>query len=244
MKRILLALILASISLAAKEIHADYSISFGIFGEVGQAKAKLVKGEKNYTIRIDAEARGMAKSLSSDHKETHSSKGHIEDGIMVSDEYETLVTYGSKKEIKHYTIDHKNKKVTLVKQKYKRGKLVKNETKLLGYYAKDDLLTLYFNIYHLVKDKDKKADYIFKAVGAEKQKGKLEVKVPDSKGREKYIKDLGSGADWYVTAIIYQKIFSSNKGELYLAVDKEGITSKAILKDVLLYGDILATRVR
>jgi len=244
MKKILLILVMVGMGLDAREIYADYSITFGVLGEVGRAKAKLVKSSDRYTIEIAANAQGVAKSLSSDHKETHRSRGSIQNGIMVSDEYQSVVTYGSKVEKKTYTIDHKNKKVTLLKQKYKKNKLTLNETKTLGYYAKDDLLTLYFNIYSLVKEKEKKANYIFHAVGAEKQNGKVEIKVPDKQNRQKYVNDLGGGANWYVAAIIYQKIFSSNKGELYLAVDKEGITSKAILKDVLLYGDVLATRVK
>ncbi len=47
-----------------------------------------------------------------------------------------------------------------------------------------------------------------------------------------------------MTAIIYQKIFESNKGELMLAVGKDGIAQKAVLKDLIMFGDLVSERVK
>jgi len=60
---------------------------------------------------------------------------------------------------------------------------------------------------------------------------------------EKYKKELGSGLDWYATAIINQKIFASDKGKLLLRVGDDGITKQAILKDVIFFGDMVAKKV-
>jgi hypothetical protein len=68
--------------------------------------------------------------------------------------------------------------------------------------------------------------------------------VPDLKERIVYESDLGKRSAWYLTAIIHQKIFASERGELILAIDKEGITEKAVLKDVLFFGDVMAERIR
>ncbi len=44
--------------------------------------------------------------------------------------------------------------------------------------------------------------------------------------------------------IVYQKIFSSDKGELLLKIGKnDGITQKAVLKDLLLFGDVRAYKI-
>ena len=72
----------------------------------------------------------------------------------------------------------------------------------------------------------------------------MEVIIPGRDERADYEKDLGKGAAWYLTAIIHQKIFSSSKGELILSIDEAGITQKAMLKDVMMFGDILAERVQ
>ena len=59
-----------------------------------------------------------------------------------------------------------------------------------------------------------------------------------------YKKVLGTHAQWYATVIIHQKIFSSSAGHLLLAIGKDGITDKAVLKDVIFFGDIRGERIR
>jgi hypothetical protein len=59
-----------------------------------------------------------------------------------------------------------------------------------------------------------------------------------------YIETLGDDSAWYATAIIHQKIFSSQEGRLLLGVAKDGITNQAVLKDVIFFGDISGVRVK
>jgi hypothetical protein len=47
-----------------------------------------------------------------------------------------------------------------------------------------------------------------------------------------------------MTVIIHQKIFASNRGELMLAIGKDGIVEKAVLKDLVMFGDLVAKRIR
>ncbi len=244
LKSLLVGLFFAGVYAGAETIQADYKVSYGIFGQIGTAKAKLEKGKKYYTIDIHLAATGLAKVLSSGRKERHISKGHIVHGLMVSDLYQVIRTHGKTVVNKEYHVDHRHKKVHKVYEKFKDGKLVKREKSTLDFYAKDDLLTLYFNLNQAIKEKKRAATYTFKAVGAERQQGKVTVIIPPENKISWYQKELGKDAAWYATAIIHQKIFSSKEGKLLLSVGADGITNKAVLKDVIFFGDIRGVRVK
>jgi len=235
--------ILCSVS-TAQTIKANYDVSYGIFGQIGTAKALLNKDKKKYSIDIHLEATGLAKVLSGGRKERHISKGHIEHGLMVSDLYQVIKSHGDTVVNKEYWTDHKRKKVIKKYKKFKQGKLVSHKNTVLDFYAKDDLLTLYFNLDSAIKEKHKPRTYLFKAVGAEKQKGKVTVIIPQKHDLPKYLEALGDDSAWYATAIIHQKIFSSQEGRLLLGVAEDGITNQAVLKDVIFFGDIKGIRVK
>jgi len=247
MKRVLSILIsslfIFSILLQAKTIEVDYKVEFGIIGEIGVAHAKLTRDDSSYVIDIRLQSTGIAKTLSGNRRERHISKGHIENGIMVSDLYQIIKSHGSKMSDRVYTIDHNSKKVTRVDEKYKNGKIYKKRTKVMDDYSKDDLLTLYFNLSSYIKDKNTSKDYSFHAVGAEIQKGVVKIHIPNSSELPEFKKMLGSDGAWYARAIVNQKIFSSNKGELMLSIGDDGITQKAVLKDLIFFGDIRAFRI-
>jgi hypothetical protein len=229
-------------SAQAETLRAEYDVSYGVFGTIGTAKATLEKKKRTYTIDIHLAATGLAKKLSGNRKERHISKGHIVNGVMVSDEYRVIRSYRDTKVIKQYRFDHKAHRVMKIYQKYKKGKLVDEQKQPLSFYAKDDLLTLYFNLDRLLPDKRRPGTYLFKAAGAEKQQGRVSVVIPSAQKIPDYQNDLGSGAAWYATVIIHQKIFMSKEGRLQIAVGKDGITQTALLKDLILFGDIKAVR--
>ncbi len=232
-----------SLTLEAKSIEAKFDVSYGILGKIGTANALLEKEKNSYKINIDLVATGLAKYVSRGRKEQHISTGHMEQGLMVSDVYQVIKSYGNTKMQKEYHIDHTKKQVRKIYKKFKKGKLVAKEDTILDFYSKDDLLTLYFNLDRAIADKRSAKTYTFKAIGAENQKGKVTVIIPKEKQRHKYIEVLGKDVAWYATAIIHQKIFSSKEGRLMLGVDEDGITNQAVLKDVIFFGDIRAKRV-
>jgi len=245
MKKMLVGLLLFFSSfLSAEVIKADYKVEFGIFGEIGIANALLTRDSNSYVIDVALKATGLSKTLSGNRKEQHVSKGHIEKGIMVSDLYQVIKSHGSKTENKVYRIDHKHKTVTKEYKRWEDGKLVKDTKEILDYYSKDDLLTLYFNLNKKILDKKASKAYVFKAVGAEKQKGKVDFIIPEKSDFKEYQKYVGKNRDnsWYARAIIHQNIFSSDKGELMLRIGHDGITEKAVLKDLIFFGDIRAIR--
>ena len=244
MKKILISLsfLLLTSLLQAETITADYKVEFGIIGEIGIANAVLTKDESTYEIDVELKATGIASTLSGGRKERHISKGHIENGMMVADYYQITKWYGSKMSTQLYTIDHKEKNVKSASKRWKNGKLVKDKNVTLDFYAKDDLLTLYFNLDQKITDKKLANNYTFKAVGAEKQDGEVEVVIPSE--LDEYKEALGESSDsWFARAIIHQNIFASDKGELLLRIGNDGITQKAVLKDLIFFGDIRAERI-
>lgn len=244
MKRILLlGSLLFSTLLYAETITADFKVEFGIFGEIGVANAVLTKETNSYEINVKLEATGLSKTLSGNRKEHHISKGHMENGMMVSDLYQVIKSHGSKTTNKIYRINHESKTVIKEYKKWKNGKLIKDKNTTMDYYSKDDLLSLYFNLDSKIKDKNEAKDYTFMAVGAEKQNGRVDVVIPSQSGKAEFTEALGEVDNhWYARAIIHQDIFSSDRGELLLRIGKDGITEKAVLKDLIFFGDIRAIR--
>ncbi len=66
--------------------------------------------------------------------------------MLVSDFYHIKKTHGMKVSDIIYRINHNTKRVVKVDKKWKRGKLYKERERVMKYYSKDDLLTLYFNL--------------------------------------------------------------------------------------------------
>jgi len=229
--------------LPAETIKADFKVEFGILGEIGIANAVLIKEKNSYEIDVALKATGLAKVLSGGRKEHHISKGHMENGMMVSDLYQVIKSHGSKMTNKVYRIDHETKTVTKEYKQWKNGKLIKDKTTNIDYYSKDDLLSLYFNLDKKIKDKNRAKTYTFKAIGAEKQDGRVDVVIPKESSKAEFQESVGKEeGNWYARAIIHQNIFSSDKGELLLRIGTDGITEKAVLKDLIFFGDIRAIR--
>jgi hypothetical protein len=219
----------------AKVTLLDYKATFGIFGTVGTIKNRLTKTEKYYQIDTVVKLAGLAKILLGGQTEHYISKGHMEHGLMVSDMYQMISKKGDKVTSKVYRIYHHKKYVIKHSKQWVKGKLVHDNTQKLSFYAKNDLLTLYFNLGYAVKKKGTK--YIFKAVGLEKQNGKVQITVPSDRDNDAYKKDLGSDAMLYAKALIVQENFRKKQGDILLAVSKDGFIKKSVIKDILLYGD-------
>lgn len=239
----MIVFLICATHMGAKELNATYSVSYGMLGELGISEAHLETDGNRYKIEVSAKTTGIVKRLSQNRQEYYISRGHVVEGMLVSDSLEVRRSHGNKASIKRYVIDHKKKKVTKSYIKKRAGKVYQNDSKVLDFYSKDDLLTLYFNLPKVI-DLKKEGSYALSAVGAEKQQGKVSIVVPDTKHRAAYEKTLVRGEFDYLTAIVYQKLFQSNRGELMIAIGKDGIAEKAVLKDLILYGDLSAKRVR
>jgi len=234
----------------ALDLNATYKVSFGIFGEIGIAKTSLhVNAKKRYKISIHAFTTGLANFLSGQREEWHESVGSVtKDGVLVPDYYQKIVQRYSnydgesvlKKDIRKYIFDHKLKTLRVQKTIF-RGKKKEYSQKEGDYYAPNDLLSLFFNFKNMLPSLDIKVPSKFYAVGANKKDGRIDVEP--LKNPEAIRKEFGWGTGHTMKVTINQKIFASKKGELLLNLGNDGLCKQAVLKDVLLFGDIRGKRI-
>ena len=236
--RYFISLLITVLSLYAQKIEAKYDVTYGLFGKVGKSTAKLIKNEKNYKIEIYAKATGLAKILSKGRKERYISEGRVENGVLVPEVFKKIRENETKKDIKIYRFDHEKKKIFVHREIYKEGKLDKRKDEFLKFYAKDDILSLFFNIKRFVNfKKSGKKIYNFYAVGGRRGDGLVNIELPTGETLKK-VKDILEEDGIYLIVTIYQKIFASKEGKLYIVLNDEGIAKKAVLKDVIMFGDI------
>jgi hypothetical protein len=232
--------ILFSPSLNAKNIEADYSVEFGIVGEVGKVHATLRSDQRYYMLDANVSAVGIARAVTNDLKERHISKGHISKGFLVTDMYQMIKSFGIYTTTTIYRVDHKKKKLTRQYKMWKYDKQIKNKTVTLDYYSKDDMMTLFLNLPKHITDKYIHKEYQFKAVGADRKNGRVDVTVPSQTALKQIKKFVGEGekGDWHSTVVMHRKLYQSKQGELDVRIGEEGFLEKAVLKDLIFFGDV------
>ena len=245
MLRIFLLFLFSLVLLTARNIDVKYSVKFGIFGEVARVHATLTSDRKYYSINATVVAVGnIAKTVTSNLKERHISKGHVERGLLVTDMYQMIKSYGEYTNTTIYTVNHRKKSVTRHYKEWKQGLKIKDTKVTLGYYSKDDMLTLFLNLPKHIKEKYKSRHYTFKAVGADRRNGRVDMTVPSQKSLKQMGDLVGKvkEGDWYSTVVMHRKLYHSKKGELEVKMNKEGIVDKAVLKDLIFFGDVRIIR--
>lgn len=237
MKTIIFVLALLSQSASAKVITATYEVSYGIFQTMGIADARFeTRDDNTYSIRIEARTTGIAKILSNNRVETYESHGSIINGQLVPKKYIKIRRTDSKKITKIYTFNHVDKMVWRENIDSDEWEKVKHD-----YYASEDILSLFFNVKQYMKLRQ---NQVLFAIGANKNNGRIDVVFPKGQEIEKLKQELEIDEGIFVKVILNDKIFSSANGELLINLDEEGLCEKAILEDVLLFGDIVGKRVR
>ena len=259
-------LILCASALFSETISAKYEISFGVFGAVGSANTRLVRQGDRYEIVMDAVAQGVAGSLSGQRRESFRSKGRVVAGLLMPDLYVHEVSRKkgktTKNERKTYAFDYARKTIKFQKFKGTGGELQLVSDEILPYFATNDLLSLFFNFSKIPHSGDK---FFVRAAGAKGADGRIDIERPRGSAAANIASELGvappseadtnsgaaasakpgeHGADKQAAAIyvvfINQPIFSSSRGELHLSLNERGYADRAVLKDVLLFGDIRA----
>jgi hypothetical protein len=228
--RIILLLFIAIFSFSY-EISAKYEAKYGWFGVVATAKGHYERNETNYKITATVTAKGIAATLSGNLKQTYISRGIIKEGRLIPLIYTVDIKRKGNDYLRVYTFDHKNK--TVIKKRYKNGKLTKEYE---YYYAPDDILTLYWNLPLYINEKKQ---YTFYAVGGRKKDGRIDITFPDSNEIKKLQKKLFNQKGLYIKANLYNKVFAGDKGVLYLVINpKNWVTLAGMVKNVLKIGDL------
>ncbi len=237
MKRLIFLLFLLLGTAFSESMYATYKIEYGIFGKMGVSDAYLSKKDGRYEIKMVAKATGLAKVLSGGRVEIYGSRGKIVDGRLVPDRFTKDIKRSNKRRIKVYTFDHEAKKVVFHEKNFRDDKLKDEKNETLPYYADNDILSLYFNVAAIIGSCDNPFAKDLKAVGAEKKTGRVRVETITGEDAKKLGKSLGE-EPCYLKVTIFQKLFGSKGGELYLSMDENFVVQKALLKDVIMFGDI------
>ena len=263
MKKVFLYLMIVNFIFAnVTNLKGTYEVTYGFFGKMGEAKTSIkVDANNNYTIHIKAYATGFASSISGGLTETYISKGKVIDGKFRPNTFSKATVENNKKKYYFYTFDYNKKQIT---KEYRREKKV-FETKLdindissyarkreshwkkshskktLDFWTNEDILSLFFNIKDKIKSFPKGVKRHLTAVGAgETKKGRIDILVP-SGNEYKQLKeslDIEGTNNIFFKVFVYNKLFASKKGELYMSLDKDGLCNKSMLKDVLFFGDV------
>jgi len=245
MKKIFIYIFLVTIVsniASAKVIHINYEAKFGILGRVGKIDNKIIINGGKYTIDTTLKLYGIAKMLLGNQKEHYISKGRFVSGKFIPNYYSMSSVKKGKKRVKEYFFNHRKHRIIRLKKRWQNGKLVKNKKVTLKFYATDDLLTLYFNMNRHIQEHKNQHNFTLNVAGLERQKGKVTISVATKRDIKKYRDDLGSSASWYAKAHIVQKSFKNKSGDILLSVSKDGYIKKAVIKDLVMYGDAVLYR--
>ena len=114
----------------------------------------------------------------------------------------------------------------------------------LDYYSKDDMMTLFLNLPKYIKEKQTAKKYQFKAIGADRKNGRVDITIPPPdalKEMKNFVGEREEG-DWYSTVVMHRKLYHSKQGELDVKIGKKGLVEKAVLKDLFFFGDVRIIR--
>jgi hypothetical protein len=110
----------------------------------------------------------------------------------------------------------------------------------LDYYGKDDMMTLFLNLPKHITHKYTAKQYRFIAIGADRKNGRVDITLPSERSLKQMKSLLGKGkeGDWYSTVVMHRKLYHSKQGELDVRIGQEGLVEKAVLKDLIFFGDV------
>ena len=237
MKKLLLLLFVLSQIVSAKVLTATYEVSFGIFQTMGIANARMeIKDDQTYVIHIDAKTTGVAKVLSGNRIEIYESRGIVKNGRLIPQKYVQIMQTNSKKMITTYTFDHLNQIVWKEKIKNDNREYTQND-----FYAPEDILSLFFNIGLYTQARQ---DQVLHAIGGNGKDGRINLVFPNPNDLKSMKKELETEDGDFMKVVLNDRIFSSANGELLINLSRDGLCNKAVLEDVLLFGDIVGVRVR
>ena len=190
---------------------SNYSLSGGLFGNVGSMTINKYKKDKHYTIVMIIKTAGIVGSLTHHRTIKMVSKG-LYTNRKYSSRYYSFENIDSKKRyIKEYKIDTKRKKVFKIDNHSKSHKLMKE-------FSTQDTLSVLFNLMEhpsLIKSAK------YKVVGLENHKGYIQIVVPNPKQAQSEREKLGASTK---SKIFYMLIPNKNKSphKIVFAVKPKG----------------------
>jgi len=238
--------------LYAQTMQVDYRVEFGMIGTIGKVHTVYHDDGKKYIIDTHLSAEGfIAQSVTHHLKERHVCKGTMtKDKRRTATSYQMFKRYGKYRSTTLYRVDHRDKKIIKTYKKWllKKGKperKIQDYTYDLDYYAVDDMVTLFLNLSYKIKNKTNPKSYRFKAVGADKEHGNVDITIPTKKQAKEMSGLLGKAhkGEWLMNLVMHRQLYGSKQGELMVRMSKESTIEKAVLKDLFFFGDVRIVRV-
>lgn len=241
MKKILWLILLFAQIASGKVLSATYEVSYGVFQTMGIAQTQFEQNDdQTYRVYVSAKTTGIAKFFSNNRVEIYESRGIVKDGRLIPSVFIKTRQTNSNKTVKTYTFDHENKEVWFQSVEGKNTKSFSEKEKN-DYYAQDDFLSLFFNLKNYTKQQK---NYTFYAIGGNKKDGRIDAVYPKNEELSEIKKSLDMEEGSFLKVILNDRIFASRNGELLINLDSQGLCEKAVLEDVLFFGDIVGKRVR
>lgn len=249
MRIVIFALLLCTLVFGeGRSTEIRYEVTFGYVGQVGEAQGTFSVDDQNrYRIAVSAEATGIAGKLSHGRTETLESVGTVVDGVFVPETYTNIRYKATKgeKDIVTFRFDHSAKQVLKEKTRYSMEKTRKYDDRVIPFYAPNDILSLFFNHLQEIQNAKPGEHFRFRAIGSGHRDGFIDIEFPEGKKLEALKKTLDAGSEGvFLIVTIHQEIFTSKSGELYLHLTREGVATRAVLKDVALFGDFKARLIK
>ena len=238
--RFLLFFLGCSIVMVADTLSATYDVRYGLFGVIGKAGAALTQDTGHYRIVIEANATGLAAVLSGDMKDRYESEGQVVKGRLVPDIYRNIRRQGKRVTTWEFHFDHKRSRVFKTREECD-GDTCKRRAGWYDRYARDDILSLYFNLRILLEQVTPPDHMKFPAIGP--KEGFVEITFPAGEMLEDARDILGEEPGHVLIVTVHQDIFTSEEGRFYLLMDDNGITTTSVLTDAVLFGDVRGERV-
>ena len=244
MLKLFLALLFSCATLSAQTIYATYHVEYGIIGKVADVNVTYSNDGREYRIDAFVSAYGYLANLMTHHlREHHISIGRVKKGMLYTDRYEMHKQYGA---YRSTTIYRNNYKRAVLVRSYRRDKKGKKEffsTVRLPYFSHHDLLTFFLNLPKVTREMKPGACRRFKVTGADRKRGRVDFCLPSPSQEKRYEKLLGITQTkhpslTFAKVIMHRKLYSSRQGELEIAIDRQGVVHKAVLEDVLFFGDV------
>jgi len=250
MHKIISTIIVTGLTLFAAD-SAKYEVSFSIFGKIGEVQMERQLHNDGYLISLAAQTTGTAASLSNNRTERYISQGKVIDGVMRPDVLVKERKRDDKTRYKIYRFDHENKTVqyetitqeTVIDRSFdvmnmqfiaeKRTVFSQSEA-TYDYYAKDDIVSLYFNSgYYLSKMHEGESKELH-AVGIKGDKRKNGAVLITKLEAEETNKSFAITID--------EEIFQEGGGTLYFSQDPDIFPHTAEMRNIMIFGNVEGRR--
>lgn len=256
MNKIFLLIMLATLSFA-QEYKANYGVEFAFLGKIGEAKMSYKNDGQTYQIDVVTQPAELINRFSDNREESFHSRGEVKNGVLFPTQFVRHVKTDKSDITTLYSFDYKHKKIIEKTSGIKRvessymdianlsikKKLISHnieQTQELDYFSANDLLTLFFNISHIVHDTQ--GLKTIHAVGATKS-GEIKLSRIDGSEFDRIRSKMNADVQTLIAVNVTKRIFSDDNGKLYIGFDKDGVLLEALLNNVTFFGDIKGEKI-